>query len=591
MKRLIFQFSGILFAALLLSACSSQQDAVNPGESACPENVFPLDEPDYDTKRTRDFSPYEAALAGFSSMRAQELDGLLSSKTIPEIQTLLAGGNLTSEELVIYYLERIQRYDVDKLNSVMELNPEVLEAARQLDQERTAGSLRGPLHGIPVLIKDNIAVDGLHAAAGAYALKDWQPDRDAFLVGQLRQAGALILGKANLSEWANYMDRCMPNGFSALGGQTRHSYGPFDPLGSSSGSAVSVAANLVTASVGSETQGSIIKPAEVNGVVGFKTSRGPVSRDYIIPLVDWHDVPGPIGRSVTDVAVLLSAMTGVDPKDPDAQAASALAGLDFTQFLSLEAAQKVRVGVAGLSEEEFQKIIQPVLAQAAEAKGSELTDEEIEKITREYSLIIKRAQPIVDTLESQGIQVVVIDPAEVASFSTDIYSVLEYGFQDSFNRFMNDLGDQAPLDSLADVVRINAEDLPNRAPYGQGYVSGSVNSGITAEQYATMVNEQREGAAEFLRGLFEKYNVDLLVTSSQEYAAAGFPALTVPTGVYPQSDAGLFAAGMPYGITLVGDYLSEPQLLAVGYSYEQAIHGRVEPDLDATIAFIEALSK
>ena len=187
----------------------------------------------------------------------------------------MADGRLSSVELVTYYIDRIRRYDVDKLNSVIELNPEALTIAAQLDREQATGKARGPLHGIPVLLKDNIATgDQMHTTAGAYALKDWRADRDAFLVRKLRAAGAIILGKANLSEWANYMDPCMPSGFSAVGGQTRHPYGAYDPLGSSSGSAVAVAAHLTTVSVGSETSGSIIQPARFNSVVALRPSQG-----------------------------------------------------------------------------------------------------------------------------------------------------------------------------------------------------------------------------------------------------------------------------------------------------------------------------
>ena len=190
---------------------------------------FPRPEPEYNAKRVRDLSPFADALAGLTAERVAKLDALLADATVLDMQQAMDDGALTSEELVTYYVDRIQRYDIDKLNSVMELNPQALEIARQLDEERAAGNLRGTMHGIPVLLKDNIATgDGMHTTAGAYALKDWQPDRDAFLVQQLRTAGAVILGKANLSEWANWMDPCMPNGFSTLGGQTRNPYGPFE---------------------------------------------------------------------------------------------------------------------------------------------------------------------------------------------------------------------------------------------------------------------------------------------------------------------------------------------------------------------------
>ena len=236
---------------------------------------FPLAEPEYNGKRPLALDAFGAALGGFKPERAREIDALLAARTVPEIRKLMAGGRLSSVELVTYYVDRIRRYDVDKLNSVIELNPEALTIAAQLDRERANGKARGPLHGIPVLLKDNIATgDRMHTTAGAYALKDWRADRDAFLVRKLRAAGAIILGKANLSEWANYMDPCMPSGFSALGGQTRHPYGAYDPLGSSSGSAVSVAAHLTTVSVGSETSGSIIQPSRLIALWPCAPARG-----------------------------------------------------------------------------------------------------------------------------------------------------------------------------------------------------------------------------------------------------------------------------------------------------------------------------
>jgi amidase len=215
---------------------------------------YPLAEPNYNAKRPIDMSPYSAALDGFTSQRRAELDTLIKEKPAVEIEKLLDEGQLTAVELVTYYADRIRRYDVDKLNSVIELNPDALADAAALDDERKAGNLRGPLHGLPVLLKDNIAAAApLHTTAGAAVLKGWQTDRDAYVVQKLRAAGAIILGKANLSEWANYMDACMPSGFSAVGGQTRNPYGPYDTLGSSSGSAVSVSANLTALSLGSET--------------------------------------------------------------------------------------------------------------------------------------------------------------------------------------------------------------------------------------------------------------------------------------------------------------------------------------------------
>jgi amidase len=219
--------------------------------AACPRYSFPLPDPAVSAKRPLDFGPFATALLNFGPEQAATLDTAVAGKSIPELQALMAAGQLSSEQLVLHYLARIQRYDEGRLNAVMELNAAALTIAQERDAERAAGTVRGPLHGIPVLLKDNIATgDGMHTTAGNYALKGWQPSRDAFLVTQLREAGAVILGKNNLSEWAFYTDPCAPSGFSALGGQTRNPHGPYDTLGSSSGSAVAVAANLTTVSVG-----------------------------------------------------------------------------------------------------------------------------------------------------------------------------------------------------------------------------------------------------------------------------------------------------------------------------------------------------
>ncbi|MGF1525343.1 MAG: amidase family protein, partial [Candidatus Competibacterales bacterium] len=315
-----------------------------------------------------DFSPFAQPLAELADAGRRDDDARWLEADIPTLQAAMARGDLSAEALLVDYLDRIRRFDVDGLQAVLALNPEALALARRLDDERAAGASRGPLHGIPVLLKDNIATgDAMATTAGAHALRGWRAHRDAFLVQRLRRAGAVILGKANLSEWANYLDRRLPNGYSALGGQTRHPYGPFDPLGSSTGSAVAVSANLTAVAVGSETQGSIIQPARTNGVVGLKTSLGLVSRDYLIPLVDWMDVPGPLGRTVTDVALLLTALAGVDPADPATRDAAPLAGTDFTDALSLTAARQRRVGVELVDEADIAARLATYLGRYGEA--------------------------------------------------------------------------------------------------------------------------------------------------------------------------------------------------------------------------------
>jgi amidase len=306
-------------------------------EDGCPKRAFPLAEPATTARRPLDLTPFAAARAGLTDSRRAALDALLLEVPLADIQAALADSRTTSVELVTYYLDRIARYDAGGLNAVMAVNAHAPADAAALDAERATAGPRGPLHGIPVLIKDNIATgDGQTTTAGAAALREWRPRRDAFLVARLRQAGAIILGKTNLSEWANYTDPCLPNGYSAVGGQTHSAYGPFDPSGSSTGSAVAVTANLAPLSVGSETQGSIIWPARDHSLVGLKPSVGLVSRGGVVPLVDWMDTPGPFGRTVADVAALLTALAapgpdGIDADDPATAAAAPLVGRDFTR--------------------------------------------------------------------------------------------------------------------------------------------------------------------------------------------------------------------------------------------------------------------
>ena len=561
-------------------------------QEVCPEaldsRTFPLAEPGYNAKRPLDLSAFAAALAAFDPARSAELDALLAGKTLPELQTLLDGGELTSVELVTYYVDRIQRYDVDRLNSVIELNPQALADAAAADAARSAGNVLGALHGIPVLFKDNIATgDGMHTTAGAYALKDWQPDRDAFLVQQLRVAGALIFGKANLSEWANYNDPCMPSGFSVIGGQTRNPHGAYEVYGSSSGSAASVAANLTTVAIGSETSGSMIQPTRVNGVVGMRPSLGLISRDYVVPLGPHLDTAGPVGHSVTDVAILLNALKGVDENDPKTADAAALADVDFTQYLSLDEARKVRVGVI-LPTKQVADFVASVKAAAEAQTGKAPTDEEMQAIVAAMLLppSAGNTAPALEALQAQGIEVVAIDDSTLPWPDMDTAQPqLPYDFKAGIADFFARVGEGAPITSLADVVALNNEDPVNRAPYGQSFLEWSVADALTPEEFARVQATAAALGETWMRTILEQNDVDILVTG-MKYAgnagAAGVPALTIPNGLDPN--------GRPQGIILSGPYLSDPQLIAVGYALEQALDGRVEPDLDATIAQIDAMT-
>jgi amidase len=545
--------------------------------------AFPLAEPAYTAKRPLDFSPFAAALQDFPRARAAALDSLLPGKTIPDLHSLMAAGDLTAAELVTWYVDRIARYDVNKLNSVLALNPDALAIAAELDTARAAGALRGPLHGIPVLLKDNIATgDRMHTTAGAYALKDWHADRDAFLAARLRAAGAVILGKTNLSEWANYMDPCMPSGFSVLGGQTRSPYGPFDPSGSSSGSAVAVAAHFATVSVGSETSGSLTQPGRSNSLVALRPSLGLLSRDHIIPLSPDLDTAGPMARSVTDAARLLNVLAAADSRDPKTAAAAELRGIDFTQHLSLAAARDLRVGVliptrATASSLEFkQGLLEGAL-------GRPLTETERRTLLAEEVLPDFGGDPAVAVaaLAALGIPAVQIDDSTLPPAVDTASPLLPYGFRAGIDSFFGALGPAAPIKSLADVVAINNQDPANRAPYGHALLADAAANQATAAEYARIHAASVAFAQAWLDAVFAAHAIDVLVSGmayTSNAGAAGIPALTIPAGLDPQ--------GRPQGIILTGPYGADADLLALGYALEQHLQARVEPDLEAVLASI-----
>ena len=560
--------------ALFMAATQASGKTFTDRLEVCPEVIipggrqFPLAEPDYNAKRPLDLTAFAAALDGWTPKQAAATGELLAGKSIPDIQQLMDGGQLSAVDLVTYYVDRIKRYDVDKLNSVIELNPEALTLAAASDADRAAGTVRGPLHGIPVLLKDNIATgDQLHTTAGAYALKDWHADRDAFLVQQLRNAGAIILGKANLSEWANYMDPCMPSGFSAVGGQTRNPYGPYDTLGSSSGSAVSVAADLTTVSVGSETAGSLVQPARYNGVVGMRPSQGLVSRDHVLPLSPDLDTPGPMGRSVTDVALLLTALAGEDANDPKTADAAPLGGTDFTQYLSLDEARKLRVGVI-IPTQATAAVLQGQVAMLEKITGKQLSDEERKTLLEQEVIPAWGGDPqvAIKALEALGIEVVLIEDATLPQLPDTSRPLLAHSFKDGLDAFLGGLPTPAPAGSLADVVAINAEDPANRAPYGQAFLEAAAADPLTDAEYDRVRTAAQAFARTWIKTVLATNNVDVLV-SGMTYAgnagAAGVPALTIPAGLDP--------SGRPQGVILSGDYLSDPKLIALGYALEQQL--------------------
>ena len=471
--------------------------------------------------------------------------------TIVELRAAMDAGGMTSAELTRTFLRRIEAYDRSgpRLNAVLEVNPDAIEAAEALDRERAAGGLRGPLHGVPVLLKDNIATaDRLHTSAGSLALAGCIAPRDAFLVTRLRAAGAVILGKANMTEWANYMSTDMPAGYSSRGGQVVNPYDArLTPGGSSSGSAVAVAAALCTVAVGTETSGSILSPAHHNSVVGIKPTVGLISRDGIVPIAATQDTAGPFARTVADAAMLLGAMAGVDSRDRATRASRFHPQPDYRRFLDAQRLEGVRLGVPravffeGVSAAEM-----PVIEGALRALA--------------------------------GLGAALVDPAdiatarEVADFRSD---VMLYEFKRDLNRYLHGLGAGAPVRSLRDVIRFNEGRPREMLRFGQiRLLAAQATSGLTAATYAhSRAEDIRLSRTEGLDPVLERERLDALVFAGRTGAAigakAGYPSVSVP--------AGYTSEGAPVGITFLGRAWSEPALLRLAHAFERATLHRRTP--------------
>jgi len=495
--------------------------------------------------------------------------------SVAALQAAMASGELTARRLVERYLERIEALDQvgPTLRSVIETNPQALEIADALDRERAANGPRGPLHGVPILLKDNIGTaDQMETTAGSLALVGARPARDAFVAARLRAAGAILLGKANMSEWANFRSTHSSSGWSARGGQARNPYAlDRTPCGSSSGSASAVAASLVAASLGSETDGSILCPAGMNGVVGIKPTVGLTSRAGVIPISHTQDTVGPFGRTVADAAALLGALTGVDPDDAATLASDGHAETDYMQFLDANALRGARIGVP-------------------------------RKVYTGYS---EKADAVfnaaIETLRAQGAEV--IDPAEIPtaqqiSASESELEVLLYEFKADLNAYLADLGADAPIHSLADLIAFNTAHAGQELPYfGQELlVMAEAKGPLTEEAYLkALAEDQRLSREEGIDAVMEQYQLDALFMptcgpawkidliagdpgggggAATVPALAGYPAISVPAG---------HTYGLPIGVTFAGRAFSEARLIALAYAFEQATHARRAPQfLSAT---------
>jgi amidase len=448
---------------------------------------------------------------------------------------------VSSEALVEACLERIARYDAapQGLCSVIELNPDALHQAWALDRERERQGPRGPLHGLPVLVKDNIDTgDKMHTSAGALALADAYAARDAHLVERLRRAGAVLLGKANLTEWANFISDHMPNGFSARGGQTKNPYGPgrWDTGGSSSGSGVAVAAHLTALAVGTETSGSILSPSSQNGVVGVKPTVGVVSRTGIVPISHSQDTAGPMALWVEDAAYLLWAMAGADPEDPATTAAPSFP--DPGPFLDPEALRGARLGVAR----------HPYWDRVEDAKRTVL-EEALER------------------LRQAGAEVV--DPVPVGPEDLHLgLEILLYEFRPNLNRYLGRLAAHLPVHTLDELIRYNLEDPQRRIPYGQQRFLDAQTLGGSLKEPAYLKARRRYRRwckEEGIDAALQSHRLDALLFPGNLGAAvaacAGYPSVAVP--------AGRTAEGEPVALTFTGSAFSEPRLMGLAYAFQK----------------------
>lgn len=489
----------------------------------------------------------------------------LEEATLGELRARLETGELTSRALTETYLARIAAVDRTgpMLRSVIELNPEALEIADRLDAERKSGKVRGPLHGIPILIKDNIGThDRMSTSAGSLALEGSVPPRDSFVAARLRAAGAVLLGKTNLSEWANFRSTHSSSGWSGRGGQARNPYAlDRNASGSSSGSAIAVAANLCAAAIGSETDGSVVSPSSVCGIVGIKPTIGLVSRSGIIPISHSQDTAGPMARTVTDAAILLAAISGSDPDDAITRDGAAAAVSDYTTFLRREGLKGARLGVI---RKGFN----------VTAKADALIDEAVRVLRSERATVV-------DNVELEGL----------GKYDAEELAVLLYEFKADINQYLAGLGPGAPMKSLKDLIAFNERNRDRELQYfGQElFLQAEEKGPLTTKEYIDALAKCREmSRSKGIDATLEKHKVDALVGitngpswpidlvngdaytggNSTPPAVAGYPHITVPTG---------FIQGLPIGLSFFSRPWTEGALLRYAYAYEQATSGRRPP--------------
>ncbi len=498
----------------------------------------------------------------------------LHESTLNQLQDGMRSGRYTARSITQLYLDRIEAVDKHgpTLNSVIELNPDALSIADVLDREYKERGPRGPLHGIPVLIKDNFdTADHMSSTAGSLALEGSIAPKDAFVVRQLRAAGAVILGKANLSEWANFRSKHSVSGWSARGGLTRNPYAlDRNPCGSSSGSAVAVAANLCAVAVGTETDGSVVCPSSVNGIVGIKPTFGLISRSGVTPIAHSQDTPGPMARTVRDAAILLNVLSGPDPSDPATEDCVTKGKRDYTKFLDPNGLRGARLGIA-------------------------------RKFFGFNDAVDTLINNSISEMRRQGAEI--IDPADLPShgqFEDSEFEVLLYEFKSDLNAYLGTRGDSVRVHSLADIIAFNEKRRDVEMPYfGQDIMLMAEKKGPLTDKACTdaLAKNHQLSRDEGIDAIVRERGLDAIVAPttgpawltdlvngdhvsggcSTPAAVAGYPHITVPAG---------FVHGLPVGVSFFGPAWSEPTLLRLAYAYEQATKIRRLPDFPSTINLV-----
>jgi amidase len=510
-------------------------------------------------------------LAGLISCQLQKTDSTsgtsvqpwLEEITIAQLQQGYKEAKLTIRDVVEDYLERIAEIDKKgpQLNSIIQINPDALKIAEELDKEMMAGKIRGPLHGIPVILKDNIDThDKMPTTAGATALRNSYPKNDSWVARKLREAGAIIIAKSNLSEWANFRSKISSSGWSGVGGQTKNPYVlDRNPCGSSSGSGVAVSANLCVLAIGTETNGSIVCPSNNNGIVGIKPTVGLISRSGIIPISFTQDTPGPMARTVTDAALCLGILTGTDPADKKTLGSDGSIQTDYTKFLKKDGLKGKRIGL--LKD-----------AMGFHHKVDTLMDQTVKWLKSQGAEVVELTFHFDDNIENASLLVML------------------YEFKDGLNNYFKGLGKDAPVKSLKELIAFNKSDSVELRYFDQKLLEeaeekGDLNSAAYKEALAKMLKGTREDGIDKLMSdnrldaimaptgapawKTDLIDGDLYLGGNSSLAAiSGYPNITVPMG---------FISDLPIGVSFFGRAWSEPILLEIAYAFEQGTKHRKPP--------------